>query len=146
MITLRLVRVALLLLIAAILPRELCAHEATLGVIEFREIRPGAFVGRWTMEPAIGAARVDLRVPPHCFLRLPEMNCGEKGLVGPITITNLGADMSAVLIKIIPIADQARSYTADSSRRPRHQPPRASDGQSAHGSCHRENPPPASES
>jgi hypothetical protein len=110
MTALGLVRAALLLLIAA-LPRELCAHEATLGVLEFREVRPGAFVGRWTMEPGIGAARVDLRVPPHCFLRLPEMNCGEKGLVGPITITNLGADMSAVLIKIIPIADQPRSYT-----------------------------------
>jgi HupE/UreJ protein len=110
MTALRLVRAAQLLLIA-ILPHELCAHEATLGVLEFREVRPGAFVGRWTMEPAIGAARVDLRVPPHCFLRLPEMNCGERGLVGPITITNLGADMSAVLIKIIPIADQPRSYT-----------------------------------
>jgi hypothetical protein len=107
----RLMGAALLLLLAATFPRELCAHEATLGVIEFREVRPGAFVGRWTMEPAIGAARVDLRVPPHCFLRLPEMNCGEKGLVGPITITNLGADMSAVLIKIIPIADRPRSYT-----------------------------------
>jgi hypothetical protein len=106
----RLVRAALLLLIS-IVPRELCAHEATLGVLEFREVRPGAFIGHWTMEPAIGAARVDLRVPPHCFLRLPEMNCGERGLVGPITITNLGADMSAVLIKIIPIADQPRSYT-----------------------------------
>ena len=111
MTALRLMGAALLLLLGATFPRELCAHEATLGVIEFREVRPGAFVGRWTMEPAIGAARVDLRVPPHCFLRLPEMNCGEKGLVGPITITNLGADMSAVLIKIIPIADQPRSYT-----------------------------------
>jgi len=111
MTALRLMGAALLLLLAMTFPRELCAHEATLGVIEFREVRPGAFVGRWTMEPAIGAARVDLRVPPHCFLRLPEMNCGEKGLVGPITITNLGADMSAVLIKIIPIADQPRSYT-----------------------------------
>ena len=111
MTALRLMGAALLLLLAATFPRELCAHEATLGVIEFREVRPGAFVGRWTMEPAIGAARVDLRVPPHCFLRLPEMNCGEKGLVGPITITNLGADMSAVLIKIIPVADQPRSYT-----------------------------------
>jgi HupE/UreJ protein len=111
MTALRLMGAALLLLLATTLPRALCAHEATLGVIEFREVRPGAFVGRWTMEPAIGAARVDLRVPPHCFLRLPEMNCGEKGLVGPITITNLGADMSAVLIKIVPIADQPRSYT-----------------------------------
>src|SRR6195256_4633334 len=111
MITLRLVRVALLLLIATILPRELWAHEATLGVLEFREVRPGAFVGRWTMEPAIGAARVDLRVPPHCFLRLPEMNCGQKGLVGPITISNLGSNMSVVLIKVIPIEGEPRSYT-----------------------------------
>ena len=107
----RYLRLTLLLLAALTLPRQLCAHEATLGVIEFREVRPGAFVGLWTMEPSIGAERVDLRVPPHCFLRLPELNCGEKGLVGPITITNLGANMSAVLIKIIPIAGEPRSYT-----------------------------------
>ena len=111
----RYLRLTLLVLAALILPRQLDAHEATLGVLEFREVRPGAFVGRWTMEPSIGAARVDLRVPPHCFLRLPEMNCGEKGLVGPITITNLGADMSAVLIKIIPIAGEPRSYTISSA-------------------------------
>src|ERR1700754_2834035 len=111
MITLRLVRLALLLFVATMLPREVCAHEATLGVLEFREVRPGAFVGRWTMEPAIGAGRVDLRVPPHCFLRLPELNCGDKGLIGPITITNLGANMSAVLIKVIPIVGEPRSYT-----------------------------------
>src|SRR6202048_2454289 len=111
MITLRLVRVALLLLIAAILPRELCAHEATLGVLEFREVRPGAFIGRWTMEPAIGASRVDLHVPGHCFLRMPQLICGDKGLVGPITITNLGVNMSAVLLKIIPMTGASRSYT-----------------------------------
>src|SRR5258708_9774772 len=63
------------------------------------------------MEPAIGADHVDVRVAPHCFLRLPELNCGDKGLVGPITITNLGANMSAVLIKIIPISEEPRSYT-----------------------------------
>jgi hypothetical protein len=107
----RYLRTVLLILIAFIASSALHAHEATLGVLEFREVRPGAYIGRWTMEPSIGAERVGLRVPPHCFLRLPEMNCGEKGLVGPITITNLGADMSAVLIKIIPIANEPRSYT-----------------------------------
>jgi len=107
----RYLRPVLLILIAFMASSALHAHEATLGVLEFREVRPGAYVGRWTMEPSIGAERVGLRVPPHCFLRLPEMNCGEKGLVGPITITNLGADMSAVLIKIIPIANEPRSYT-----------------------------------
>lgn len=111
MTTIRYLRLTLLFLAALILPHQLDAHEATLGVLEFREVRPGAFVGQWTMEPTIGAARVDLRVPPQCFLRLPEMNCGEKGLVGPITITNLGANMSAVLIKIVPISGEPRSYT-----------------------------------
>ncbi len=99
------------ILLAILLSPGLHAHEASLGVLEFREVRPGAFVGRWTMEPAIGADHVDVRVPPHCFLRLPELNCGDKGLVGPITITNLGANMSAVLIKIIPISEEPRSYT-----------------------------------
>jgi hypothetical protein len=109
-VTVRFLQLALLLA-ALLAPRALLAHEATLGVIEFREVRPGAFVGRWTMEPTMGSDHVDLRVPPHCFLRMPELKCGEKGLVGPITITNLGADMSAVLIKIVPIADEPRSYT-----------------------------------
>jgi hypothetical protein len=103
--------VALLAFAALVVPRQLFAHEATLGVLEFREVRPGAFVGLWTMEPTIGAARVDLQVPPHCFLRLPELNCGDKGLIGPITITNLGANMSAALIKVIPIVGEPRSYT-----------------------------------
>jgi hypothetical protein len=107
----RLALAALLLLAAIVLPPQLHAHEASLGVLEFREVRPGAFVGRWTMEPAIGAEHVDLRVPPHCFLRLPELNCGNKGLVGSITITNLGSNMSAVLLKIIPVTGESRSYT-----------------------------------
>ena len=87
------------------------AHEASLGVVEFREVRDGTYIGRWTMEPAIGAARVDLQVPKHCLLRMPQMSCGSKGLIGAITIGNLGSNMSAVLIKIIPIAGDPRSYT-----------------------------------
>ncbi|WP_157450195.1 HupE/UreJ family protein [Bradyrhizobium sp. ARR65] len=106
---------ALLVLAALILPSQTRAHEASLGVLELREVRPGAFIGHWTMEPTMGADHVDLRMPPHCFVRLPELNCGEKGLVGPVTITNLGADMSAVLIRIIPLAGEARSYTISSA-------------------------------
>ncbi len=106
-----LIRAVLLLLVAALFPQSLRAHEATLGVIEFREVRPGAFVGAWTMEPAIGSARIDLRMPPHCFLRLPELNCGAKGLVGSIAIANLGAGLSGVMVKIIPVTGETRSYT-----------------------------------
>jgi HupE / UreJ protein len=107
----RLLSLALLVIVALTLPRGAVAHEASLGVLELREMRPGAFIGYWTMEPTIGAEHVDLRVPPHCYLRLPELNCGDKGLVGQITIGNLGADMSAALIKIIPLKGEPRSYT-----------------------------------
>lgn len=101
----------MLLMVAAITPRATYAHEASLGVLELREVRAGTFMGRWTMEPAIGAARVDLRVPNHCLLRMPQLLCGSKGLVGSITIANLGSNMSAVLIKIFPLSGEPRSYT-----------------------------------
>jgi len=107
----RLALAALLLLVSILVPRAPQAHEAALGVLEFREIRAGVFIGRWTIEPTIGGRNVDVRVPPHCFLRLPELNCGEKGLVGSMTIANLGANMSAALIKIVPIVGEPRSYT-----------------------------------
>jgi hypothetical protein len=99
------------LLVGILAPRSAQAHEASLGVLEFREVRAGNYIGRWTMEPSIGAARVDLRVPEHCLLRMPQLTCGDKGLVGRITITNLGANMSAVLIKVAPINGEPHSYT-----------------------------------
>jgi len=111
MIMRRLTLAALLFLATIVSAPDLRAHEASLGVLEFREVRAGAFIGRWTMEPSIGASRVQLRVPDHCFLRMPQLLCGDKGLVGPITITNLGVNMSAVLLKIIPMNGPARSYT-----------------------------------
>ncbi len=105
---------AILLLLAAVFPCVAAAHEASLGVLELHEVRPGAFVGRWSIEPAMGGDRVKLRLPPQCHLALPEVTCGEKGLVGTITVDNLGADMSAVMIRIIPIKGEPRSYTLTS--------------------------------
>jgi hypothetical protein len=103
---------ALVLLIALVLPfTPVRAHEASLGVLEIREMRPNAYVARWTMEPSIGAARVDLRLPKQCLLRMPQLLCGSQGLVGQITIANLGANMSAVLLKIVPLSGEPRSYT-----------------------------------
>lgn len=106
-----------LLLVIALLffSLESFAHDASLGVLEFREVRAGVYVGRWKIEPAVGAARVDLRMPPHCYLQLPELNCGEKGLVGAITIANLGANMSAALIKIMSLTGESKSFTITSA-------------------------------
>jgi len=91
------------------------AHEASLAVVEFREVRPNVYVGRWTMEPAAGGASVALRTPPHCYLQMPELNCGEKGLVGSLTAENLGTGLSAVMVKVISLASVTRSYMLTSA-------------------------------
>lgn len=110
-----LLRVLLLLLAAICCVTPSYAHEATMGVIEFREMRPGTFIGKWTSEPEIGAAKVQLRMPQHCFLQMPELSCGSRGLVGPITVANMGAGLSALLIKVFPVDGEYRSYTLSSA-------------------------------
>jgi len=105
-----------LLAAALIAPTPASAHEASLGVLELREVRTGAYVARWSIEPSIGAARVDLRFPKHCLLAMPQLTCGEQGLVGPITITNLGSNMSAAMIRVVPIVGETSSYTITAAR------------------------------
>lgn len=102
---------ALVCAVATLASPAALAHETSLGVIEFKEVRAGVYVGRWTMEPSIGSARVQLKLPPHCFLQMPQLMCGTKGLVGPITVGNLGKDMSAVMVRVVPIGGTPRSYT-----------------------------------
>lgn len=110
-----LLRIALVVLSALAGINGLRAHEATMGVVEFREVRAGTYIGRWVSEPDIGGDNVQLRMPPHCFLKMPELSCGAKGLVGPVTIANLGAGLSAVLIKVFPLDGDYRSYTLTSA-------------------------------
>jgi hypothetical protein len=104
-------RLLSLLMLFAATAAPASAHEASMGVLQLREVRPGSYVGGWTLEPTIGAARVQLSLPPHCRLQLPSLECGPQGLVGRVTIGNLGADMSAVLIRLVPLGGEARSYT-----------------------------------
>jgi hypothetical protein len=54
-------------------------------------------------------------MPPHCLLRLPELNCGTKGLVGPVTVDDIGSRLSALLVKVLPLEGELRSYTITSA-------------------------------
>ncbi len=105
----------LLLLLCSVLSCAALAHEASMGVLQFREVRPGSYVGGWTLQPTMGADRVQLRLPARCAWRPPSLECGPEGLVGRVTIDNLGADMSAVLIRLEPLGGEPRSYTLTSA-------------------------------
>ncbi len=87
------------------------AHEPAMGVLEVREVRPGSYVAGWTLEPTIGADKVHIRFPAQCRFALPSLDCGPEGLVGRVGIDNLGSNMSAVLLRVVPIGGEPRSYT-----------------------------------
>ena len=87
------------------------AHEPAMGVLELREVRPGSYVAGWTLEPTIGPDRVDLQFPPQCHFALPSLECGPGGLVGRVSVGNLGANMSAVLLQVVQFGSEAHSYT-----------------------------------
>ena len=61
----RVLQVVLLALAALLHSRSATAHQATLGVLEFREMRPGVFIGRWTTLPKDSANRIELKMPAH---------------------------------------------------------------------------------
>ncbi len=103
------------MLLFLLLAMPALAHEASMGVLQFREVRPGSYVGGWTLEPTMGAGRVQLQLPEQCRLELPSLECGPRGLVGRVSIGNLGADMSAVLIRLVPLGGEPRSYTITSA-------------------------------
>lgn len=101
----------LLAVLLALWAAPAAAHETAMGVLELREVRPGSYVARWTLAPTMGADRVRMVFPPHCAWRPPSLECGAQGLVGRVTVDNLGADMSAVLVRVRPMAGEVRSYT-----------------------------------
>jgi hypothetical protein len=92
------------------------AHEPAMGVLEFREVRPGSYVGGWTLEPTIGGNNVKISFPPACRFDPPALDCGRQGLVGRVTVDNLGANMSAVLLRLVPLGGEPRSYTMTAGR------------------------------
>jgi hypothetical protein len=102
--------IALLLLLAG----AARAHEPAMGVLELREVNPGSYVAGWTLEPTIGGDKVQIRFPQQCHYALPSLDCGPGGLVGRVTIDNLGANMSAVLLKLVPLGAEPRSFTLTS--------------------------------
>lgn len=106
----------LLLLLACLFGAEAVrAHEATMGVIEFQEVRPGLYIARWDNEPNIGGDKVELVLPAHCHLAMPELNCGSKGLVGAVSVANMGAKLSALMVKVFSLDGGYHTYTLSSA-------------------------------
>lgn len=92
-------------------PRTL-AHETPIAVLELDERQPGQFLVRW-----IYAAVVSDRAPPtaafpeHCRFEPPMLDCGERGLVGTLTVNELGKKYTGAVVRITRREGPAQSFT-----------------------------------
>jgi hypothetical protein len=85
------------------------AHEPTIAVLELQDQGKGHYLGNWTLPP------VDMNLkpifPPQCNWTPPELNCGERGLVGRLSFEGLGSKQSATMIRVVSRSGEVQAYT-----------------------------------
>src|SRR5262245_21515695 len=84
-------------------------HEASMAVMVLREFGSGRYVGQWTMPPT--DERLRPIFPEHCEWSAPELNCGERGLVGRLSFMGLGSKQSVAMIRVVPKDGPMQVYT-----------------------------------
>jgi len=106
---------ALMLLLGALMmpARPVSAHEASMAVMSLREIVPGRYVGAWSMPPTDQSLQPIF--PPHCRWNAPELNCGERGLVGRLSFMGLGSKQSVATIRVLPRDGPVQAYTVSAA-------------------------------
>jgi len=97
------------ILLASLTASAVHAHEASMAVMELREIAPGHFLGQWTLPPAEESLHPIF--PPQCVWQQPELECGQRGLVGPLSFTGLGSKQSVAMIRVFPLTGEPQAYT-----------------------------------
>ena len=107
--------VALMLLLGALMmpTPSASAHEASMAVMSLREIVPGRYVGAWSMPPTDQSLQPIF--PPHCRWNAPELNCGERGLVGRLSFMGLGSKQSVATIRVLPRDGSVQAYTVSAA-------------------------------
>jgi hypothetical protein len=100
----------LILLGTLVLPASAAfAHEASMAVMTLREVASGRYLGQWTMPPA--DMTLQPIFPSHCLWDAPELDCGDRGLVGRLSFMGLGTKQSVATIRVVPREGEVQAYT-----------------------------------
>lgn len=76
------------------------AHETPIAVLDLKERQAGQFTTRWVFNTAGNLGPPKAIFPEHCTLNGPLLDCGERGLVGTVTIPEVGKRYSGAVIRI----------------------------------------------
>lgn len=83
-----------------LVPGPAVAHETPIAVLELKETQPGQFLMRWIFTSSKGLEPPTASFPDHCAVRPPLLICGERGLVGTLTVNELGTKYTGAVIRI----------------------------------------------
>jgi hypothetical protein len=99
------------LLLCLAVPALAPAHETPIALLEVRETAPGSFVAHWTYSSSRNMQPPTAVYPSHCTFDDPQLDCGDAGLVGNLTIERLGVSYSAVVVRIARLDVEEQSFT-----------------------------------
>ncbi len=92
----------LALLGALCISRASSAHELRPGALSLRELEPGRYAVQWS-PPTLGQGlrlSADPVFPAHCRLTADRLDCGVRGLEGPVAFPALVGSLSRVVVHV----------------------------------------------
>lgn len=109
-------RLLLSLLLLLSLAPPAAAHVTELAVLALREIGPGRYLMSWEMRPNTDlGAELQPVFPAHCTREEMAVDCGTRGLIGPLTFEKIGEGQSAAMFKIRGADGGTQVYTVTPS-------------------------------
>ena len=88
------------------------AHEMSMAELEIRQFSKGDFQYQWVASGSVPAADVlSINWPDGCRAAENQLDCGEDGLNGKLTINGVGKSYSAAIVRIHWQDGQLRTYT-----------------------------------
>jgi hypothetical protein len=104
---------AAVVVVAALLPASVRAHEMSMAEMEVRETEPGKFFWQWSARSDKRSMVEDLvpRWPGACTAGPTSLECGAGGLKGTLAMEGVGKRYSAAMVKVFWLDGQTRVYT-----------------------------------
>lgn len=113
----KMLRAIYLLLISMLAAPGAMAHSTPVASLDIREGRDGVQWLEWTYYSARSDKPPSVIWPAHCIEDYPRLDCGEQGLVGLVTMPEIGEQYSAAVVKIRPREGTMRTYTLTGGNR-----------------------------
>ena len=87
------------------------AHETPIALFTLTERSTGEFIAFWNYSSSSNPFPPEPIFPSHCEYAYPQLDCGERGLVGSFRLLELGEKYSAAVVQINRKDQAPQSFT-----------------------------------